>query len=170
MFQFTLACRHFGTTRSWYIPFTKEARLYNNCCTCVWCICHLCRIYKLKPFLFLIADQIRTYTAQVLGTSFIMKLYRTPSAILGSGHLAPSGTRMHLKPCFLYRRRAAMLFTSQCNAMDRHPQLLARASASWTNILAIPFRRSSFRTATFAIYAIPVLQKMELTFEKLVRG
>nr|ACN25179.1 unknown [Zea mays] len=86
-----------------------------------------------------------------------MKLYSAPLAILGSGHLAPSGTRMHLKPWFLYRRSAATLFTSQCSAIDRHPQLLARASASWTNIFAIPFRRSSFRTATFAIYAIPVL-------------
>jgi hypothetical protein len=56
-----------------------------------------------------------------------------------------------------------MLFTSQCNAIDRHPQLLARASASRTNIFAIPFRRSSFRTATFAMYAIPVLHRLEIT-------
>jgi hypothetical protein len=65
-----------------------------------------------------------TYTAQILGTNFIMKLYRTPIAIVGSGHFNPSGTRMHLKPWFLYRCRAPMLFTSHCNAMARHLQRL----------------------------------------------
>ena len=138
----------------------SSLKLYTKCCTHEWsklCICAESTHSNLFFFL------VRSYTGQALGTSFIMKLYCTPLAILGSGHLAPSGTRMHLKPWFLYRRRAAMLFTSQCNAIDRHPQLLARASASWTNILAIPFRRSSFRTATFAMYAIPVLQKLEIT-------
>lgn len=86
-----------------------------------------------------------------------MKLNWMPGEVLGSGHFAFSGTLMHLKPWPLYNLMAAKLFTSQCNAIDRHPQLRARASALATSILAIPFRLSASRTATFEIYAIPVL-------------
>lgn len=86
-----------------------------------------------------------------------MKLNWMPGEVLGSGHFAFSGTLMHLKPWPLYNLMAAKLFTSQCNAIDRHPQFRARASALATSILAIPFRLSASRTATFEIYAIPVL-------------
>lgn len=69
---------------------------------------------------------------------------------------------MHLYPWPLYNLIADKLLASQCNAIDRHPQLLARASALAMSILAIPFRLSALRTATFDIYATPVLQRQKI--------
>lgn len=97
-----------------------------------------------------------------------MKLNWTSGAVLGWGHFAPSGTLMLLKPWPLYKFTAPGLFRSQCNAMARHPQLLARVSALTISFLAIPFRRNLSRTATFDTYAIPVLWREYLCLSSVI--
>lgn len=99
--------------------------------------------------------------------SFIMKLKLISGEVLGWGQFAPSGTLMLLKPWPLYNLVAPGLFKSQCNAIVRQPQLRAKTSAFAISLLAIPFRRNLSRTATFEMYAIPVLQYIHVT---VVRG
>ena len=93
-----------------------------------------------------------------------MKLNFTFVAVLGWGQFAPSGTLIHLKPWPLYNSVATGFSNSQCNAIERQPQLLARDSAFAISILAIPFRRNFSRTATFDMYAIPALQQRNNSF------
>ena len=87
-----------------------------------------------------------------------MKLNCISGEILGWGHFAPCGTFIDLKPWPLYNPMAPGLFRSQCNAMARHPQVLACASAFAISFLAMPFLLYFSLTATFDTYAIPVLQ------------
>lgn len=87
-----------------------------------------------------------------------MKLNCMSGEVFGWGQLAPSGTLTHLKPCPMYNFDAPGFFRSQCNAIARQPQVLARASAFATSLLAIPFLRNLSRTATFDMYAIPDLE------------
>lgn len=94
-------------------------------------------------------------------SSFIIRLNLVPGEVFGWGHLACSGTLMHLKPWPLYNLMAAKLFASQCSATERQPQLRARASALAISILAMPLRLSASRTATLDIYAIPFLHKLQ---------
>lgn len=86
-----------------------------------------------------------------------MKLYLMSGEVFGWGQFAPSGTLMLLKPWPLYSFVAPGLFVSQCNAIARQPQFLASASAFSISFFAIPLRRNRSRTATFDMYAIPVL-------------
>lgn len=90
-----------------------------------------------------------------------MKLNFISGEVFGCGQLAPSGTLIHLKPWPWYNFVAAGFFKSQCNAIARHPQLLACDSAFATKCLAIPFRLNFSRTATFDMYATPVLQYLK---------
>lgn len=91
-----------------------------------------------------------------------MKLNFISGDVFGSGHFAPAGTSTRRKPRFLYRVVAPGFLRSLCNAMARHPQDLAFASALATSVVAIPFRRNLSRTATFDMYAIPVLDVIKI--------
>lgn len=57
----------------------------------------------------------------------------------------------------LYKFIATESLASQCKAIERQPQLHDRVSASAINLLAIPFLLCALPTATFDMYAIPVL-------------
>lgn len=87
-----------------------------------------------------------------------MKLNLTSGEVFGCGQFAPSGTFIDLKLRPSYNFVAAGFRKSQCNAIARQPQLLAWDSALATNCFAIPFCLNFSRTATFDMYATPVLQ------------
>jgi hypothetical protein len=85
-------CCHFATIHKCYIPHLQNSFSYtpitvqrdgSNS--------HICAVS-------IYVNSETSYTTQIMCTSFIMKLYCTPLAILGAGHLAPSGKLMHLKP------------------------------------------------------------------------
>lgn len=86
-----------------------------------------------------------------------MKLNCISGDVLGCGQFAPAGISMHRKPLLAYSFVAPGFLRSECNAMARHPQDFAFASALATSVFAIPFLRNLSRTATLDMYAIPVL-------------
>lgn len=99
-----------------------------------------------------------------------MKLNCISGESFGCGQFAPTGTSTHLKPRLVYSFVASGFLRSQCSATARHPQDLAFASAFAISLVAIPFRRNLSRTATFDMYAIPVLARITMPQMQLWRS